>query len=116
MSNQVLRTLVKHHNLVNILGKNYYTCKEHLSGCSFLYFLTKLVQMWLQPDKVSCLKNLRTSYNKAFTTLYGLHNGVLFYRRKMLLIFSPYLLFSLSYGILLLVNKLTKRRTNVFTY
>ena len=27
-------------------------------GVFFLYFLTKLVQMWLQRDKVSCLKTL----------------------------------------------------------
>jgi len=30
--------------------------------------------------------------------------------------FIKLLIFSISYGILLLVNKLTKRRTNVFTY
>ena len=35
--NQVLRKLVKRHNLVNVLRKDDYTYKEHLLGCSFFY-------------------------------------------------------------------------------
>ena len=56
--NQVLRKLVKHHNSQNVNSKELLYLQRAPFGVFFLYFLTKLVQMWLQPDKTSCLKTL----------------------------------------------------------
>jgi len=43
--NQVLRKLVKHHNLVNVNSKELLYLQRAPFGVFFLYFLTKLVQL-----------------------------------------------------------------------
>ena len=95
--NQVLRKLVKHHNLVNVssrellylqrapFGVFFYVSILNWCNCHSCCDFSRL-QMWLQPDRVSCLKTLRISYNTAFTTLHGSHHGVFFAS----LIFSRY--------------------------
>ena len=97
VSNQVLRKLVKHHNLVNVssrellylqrapFGVFFYVSILNWCNCHSCCDFSRL-QMWLQPDRVSCLKTLRISYNTAFTTLHGSHHGVFFAS----LIFSRY--------------------------
>ena len=45
LSNQVLRKLVKHHNLVNVNSKELLYLYRAPFGVFFLYFLTKLGQL-----------------------------------------------------------------------
>ena len=80
VSNQVLRKLVKHHNLVNVNSRELLYLQRAPSEVFFFYtFLLNWcnwhsccdfsrLQMWLQSDKVSCLKTLINTILSTFTS------------------------------------------------
>ena len=90
-SNQVLRKLVKHHNLVNVNSRELLYLQRAPFGVFFFYtFLLNWcnwhsccdfsrLQMWLQPDKVSCLKTLINTIISTFQSTQEFTSWVLFY-------------------------------------
>ena len=92
--NQVLRKLVKHHNLVNVNSKELL----YLQRAPFLVFFFYIsilnwcnwhsccdfsrLQMWLQTDRVSCLKTLINTIISNFTDIQEFALGCLFWCKK----------------------------------